>query len=322
MSEPRFDVSTLGEAMLRLSVRPGDRLLDAPAYQVHVAGSEANVAYALAQVGARSAWTSVLPRNRLAERIAGALRAGGVDLSGVVWTDSGRVGTYFVELATEPRGTSVVYDRAGSAICAATPDLFDWDLVCAARIVLVSGITFGLSPGTLEVSRRAIAEARRRGCRVSLDVNYRTLLWTPAAAASALREQRGACDLVICTAEDARDVFALHGEPEDLARGLQSELDCPAVALTLGAEGAILAEGGTVLRRPAFRVQAVDRIGTGDAFAAGLLWGWLEDGGLAAGLDRGVAMAALKMTLHGDLFTLGAEDVHRLLEGEQRRVRR
>jgi len=319
--ERRFDVSTLGEAMLRLSVRPGDRLLDAPAYQVHVAGSEANVAYALAQVGARSAWTSVLPRNRLAERIAGTLRAGGVDLSGVVWTDSGRVGTYFVELATEPRGPSVVYDRAGSAICAAAPDLFDWDLVCAARVVHVSGITFGLSPGMLEVSRRAIAEARRRGCRVSLDVNYRTLLWPPAAAAAALREQRGACDLVICTAEDARDVFGLQGEPEDLARGLQSELECPAVALTLGAEGAALAEGGSVMRRSAFRVQAVDRIGTGDAFAAGLLWGWLEDS-LPMGLDRGVAMAALKMTLHGDLFTLGADDVHRLLEGEQRRVRR
>ncbi|HEX6348963.1 MAG TPA: sugar kinase [Candidatus Dormibacteraeota bacterium] len=321
MPEPRVAVSTLGEAMLRLSVRAGDRLLDAPAYQVHPGGSEANVAYALAQVGVASAWSSVLPHNLLAERIAATLIAGGVDLSGVVWTDTGRVGTYFVELATEPRGPSVVYDRAGSAMCAATPDLFDWDLVCSARILHVSGITFGLSAGTLDVCRQAINEARRRGCRVSLDVNYRTLLWTPAAAAAALREQRGVCDLVIATAEDARDVFGLEGEPEDLARGLQAELDCPAVALTIGAQGAVLAEGDAVTRRPAFQVQAVDRIGSGDAFAAGLLWGWL-DGSLVAGLERGIAMAALKMTLHGDLFRLGAEDVHRLLAGSQRRVRR
>ena len=317
----RVDVSTLGEAMLRLSVRAGDRLVDAPAYHVHVGGSEANVAYALARVGVTSAWASVLPRNRIGERVAATLRAGGVDLSGVVWTDSGRVGTYFVELASEPRSPSVVYDRAGSAICGATPDLFDWDLVCAAKAFHVSGITFGLSPGTLEVGRTAVREARGRGCRVSLDVNYRTLLWPRAAAAQALRGLRGTLDLVICTSEDARDVFGLEGEAEELARGLQKQLDCPAAAVTIGPQGAVLAQGDTLARRPAIPVQAVDRIGAGDAFTAGLLWGWL-DGDLEAGLERGIAMASLKMTLHGDLFTLGADDVRRVLEGKNRGVQR
>jgi 2-dehydro-3-deoxygluconokinase len=317
----RFQVSALGEAMLRLSVRPGERLLDAPAYQVHVAGTEANVAHAAARVGLRAAWTSALPRNRLGERIASALRSAGVDVGSVVWTETGRVGTYFVELSTEPRPTSVVYDRAGSTMSLATPDQFDWEAVCDADVVHLSGITLGLSPSAREVGRRAVEEARRRGRKLSLDVNYRALLWSPEAAAQALRDLKGSFDLAVSTAEDARDLFGLEGDPADVVTGLRRELGAEIVVLTRGAEGATLLQGERLLHRPAHRVQPVDRIGAGDAFDAGLIWGWLE-GDLEAGLERGLAMAALKMTLQGDLFTLDADDVHRLLRRTHREVHR
>ena len=118
---PRFQVVTLGEAMLRLSVRPGERIEDAPAFDVHVAGSEANVAYALARMGLRAAWASSLPPNPLGERIASTLRSGGVDVAPLVWADRGRVGTYFVQLGSPPRPTTVTYDRVGSTFALTPP---------------------------------------------------------------------------------------------------------------------------------------------------------------------------------------------------------
>ena len=136
---------TLGEAMLRLSVGPGHRLEDAHFFDVHVAGSEANVAFAAARVGLRTAWVSALPANPLGRRVATTLAAGGVDTSLVRWVQGARLGLYFVEMGAAPRPISVVYDRAGSAMAQATPELFDWKAACDTDFLHVSGITLGLS---------------------------------------------------------------------------------------------------------------------------------------------------------------------------------
>jgi len=179
LAERRVAVSTLGEAMLRLSVPTGGRIQDAPAFDVHVGRPEANVAYALARVGVRSSWASVLPRNPLGERVASVLASGGVDLAPVVWADRGRLGTFFVEGGASPRPTLVVYDRSGSTMAEATPGCFDWDQVVGGRHLHPSGITFAISDSAADVARVAIQEARARGCTVSLDVNRRARLWTP-----------------------------------------------------------------------------------------------------------------------------------------------
>src|SRR5215510_11687033 len=154
----RTQLVTLGEAMLRLSVGPGDRLEDAPAFDVHVAGSEANVA---------------LAANPLGRRVAATLAAGGVDVSHVHWVEAGRLGLYFVELGAAPRPISVIYDRAGSAIAQATPDHFDWEAIADTDFLHLSGITLGLSASCYEIGVRAMEEARRRGATVTFDVNYR-----------------------------------------------------------------------------------------------------------------------------------------------------
>ena len=144
-------IATLGEALLRLSAPFGERLEDARSLDLHIGGSEANVAFALAQIGLASSWTSVLPRNPLGRKVASTLASGGVDLATVVWQDGGRLGTYFIELGSHPRRTDVVYDRIGSAMSLATPDLFDWDQICQARLLHLSGITTALSPGCAQV---------------------------------------------------------------------------------------------------------------------------------------------------------------------------
>ena len=303
---------TLGEAMLRLSVRPGDRLEDAPAFDVHVAGSEANVAYAAARVGLKSAWVSALPDSPLGRRVTTTLEAGGVDTSLVRWVGGGRLGLYFVELATVPRTISVIYDRAGSAMARATVEDFDWAAIADTRFFHVSGITLGLSPSCREIARHAMQEARRSGATVTFDVNYRQKLWDREAAASAVREIAPLVDVVVCTREDARDLF---GARDELDLGVKT------VVLTMGADGAVAFSDGVTIERKGHTVATVDRVGAGDAFTAGLIWG-LSEGSLELGLERGLAMSALKMSLHGDLFRLDASDVTALIAREGREVGR
>jgi 2-dehydro-3-deoxygluconokinase len=317
----RAQLVTVGEAMLRLSVRPGDRLEDAPAFEVHVAGSEANVAFAAARVGLRTAWVSALPDNPLGRRVAGTLAGGGVDLSLVQWVKGGRLGLYFVELGAAPRPISVIYDRAASTMALASADTFDWQEAADTQFMHVSGITLALSDSSREVAIRAMREGRTRGAVVSFDVNYREKLWDRQAAAAAAREVAPLVDVLICTAEDARDLFGAVQVPEVAIAKLAADFGVETVVLTLGTDGAIASRGGVIFKRGGHRVETVDRVGAGDAFVAGLIWG-LVDGSLELGLERGLAMSALKMTLHGDLFRLDAANVGALLARDRREVGR
>lgn len=298
--------------MLRLSVRPGDRLEDAPAFDVHVAGSEANVAYAAARVGMRAAWVSALPDNALGHRVATTLGAVGVDTSLVRWVEGGRLGLYFVELASAPRPVSVIYDRAASAMAKASRHDFDWPSIAGTQFLHVSGITLGLSPSCREIAHHGMEAAHRAGATVTFDVNYRQRLWGRKAAAEAVREVAPFVDVLICTREDANDLFGAAGPPD---------LGVKTVVVTMGADGAVATRDGATIERQGHRVETVDRVGAGDAFVAGLIWG-LSEGSLALGLERGLAMSALKMSLRGDLFRFDAGDVLALLAREGREVGR
>jgi 2-dehydro-3-deoxygluconokinase len=204
----------------------------------------------------------------------------------------------------------------------ASPALFDWTRIADTDFMHVSGITLGLSESCQEIARRAMQEARSRGAVVTFDVNYRQRLWGASAAADAARAVAPSVDVLICTAEDARDVFGAAGAPEEAVAQLQEKLEVKTVVLTLGADGAIAARVGMpAVRRKGHAVETIDRVGAGDAFAAGLIWGLLE-GSLALGLERGLAMSALQMTLRGDLFRLDAGDVAALLAQDRREVGR
>src|SRR2546430_8133574 len=282
--------------MLRLSVRPGDRIEDAAAFEVHVAGSEANVAYAAARVGLRSAWVSALPDNPLGHRVATALMAGGVDTSLVRWVPNARLGLYVGELASAPRPISVTYDRAGSAMARASVDDFDWRKVADTQFLHVAGITLGLSASCAEIAHRAMSDARQQGARITFDVNYRQKLWGVDAAATASRVAAGMADVVICTLEDARDLFNVEGTGEKAASQLRSELDVETVVLTLGTEGAVAVSKDGSFKRHGHRVDPGDRVGAGDAFTAGRVWG---GGGRAPGAParRGAAGGRVESVL-------------------------
>lgn len=315
-------MATLGEAMLRLSVPAGERLQEARDLDLHVGGSEANVAFALARIGVPSSWTSVLPSNPIGRKVASTLASGGVDLSTVIWTDEGRVGVYYVEFGSFPRRTEITYDRAGSAMSLATPDMFDWDRVCEAGLLHLSGITSAISPGCAQVVERAVQEAKAHAGLVSFDVNFRQRMWSADAAARSLRQIAAGLDVIICSTEDARDLLGITGSPEQCVRALAEALRVPTTVLTCGGDGALSLQGTELCSRPGLAVTTVDRIGAGDAFTAGFLAGFLE-GSADRGLEQGLLMSALKMTLHGDLFRFSREEVEAYRQsGAGREVRR
>lgn len=308
-------VVTLGEAMLRLSVPPGVRLDRTAALDVHVAGSEVNVAAALAGLGIEARWIGALPENPLGRRVAAGLADAGVDLRGVTWTPDSRLGLFFVEFGAEPRPTEVWYDRRDSAFAALSA--FDPALLEGARYAVVSGITPGLGPRSRALAEAFVAEARARGAGICVDVNFRGRLWSPDAAREALRPLLQASEVVVCSERDARLALECEGEDAALLARLREDWapDAAVVVLTRGRHGALAADrGGAVHAQPGFRTEVVDRFGAGDAFVAGLLWGLIEQD-LATALASGAALAALHCTVAGDLSHFSVDALARVMQG-------
>ena len=303
----RFDVVSLGEAMLRLSVPTGARLDDARALDVEIGGAEGNVCVALARLGRRCGWVGRLPDHALGNAVLRTYRADGVDVSAARRAPGERLGTYFIEYAAQPRSIQVIYDRAGSAAARMTVDDVDWDYLLDTRLLHLTGITAALSESCYAILAEAIRRARAAGVAVSFDVNYRAKLWDAPTAGARLRPLIAEADLLFCKSADAALLFGCRGEPRELMAGLQGISRAGAIFCTFGEQGAALLQGDAFASQPALPVQIVDRIGSGDAFAAGALDGWL-DGDPAAGLRRGVALAAIALSQHGDrVLTTRAE---------------
>jgi len=323
VSAPLFDVVAPGEVMLRLAARPPTRLEQAQQLDVSYGGTEANVLCALARLGHRTAWISALPANVWGERLARELRGHGVDVGHVHWREGGRIGTYFIEYGVAPRPIRVVYDRKDSAFALLDESEVDWPAVAQARVVHVTGVTAALGPRPRRLFERAVESARARGALLSLDVNYRTALWSPEEARAYLEPVLRQVGLLFVGVEDARRIFRLTGEPEAVAAGLRALAPEAVVALTLGDQGSVVLTDRP--RRPTrlYSLDVVtDRVGAGDAFAAGFLHGWLTTGDAQRAQDLGTALAALKCTMWGDIAVIRPGELEELLTQPDPRIRR
>ena len=318
---PPLEVVTLGETMIRYSPPGYNRLEDATELEMRIGGSESNVAIGLARMGVGAAWVSKLPRHSLGQFVARRVRSHGVNVDHLIWSDTGRVGLYFVEPGAAPRPSQVLYDRANSAASTLAPDEVDWSILDAARHLHLSGITPALSESCRQTVLRGCEEARRRGKTVSFDVNYRARLWSPEAAREAIMPILPQVDLLICTETDARLVLGLDGAGDEMVRALLALSGARAVALTLGGEGAVTCAADEVCLERGYAVSAIDRVGAGDAFDAGLIWGYLQ-GDLALGLRYGTAMAALKHSIPGDEFLATRVEVEAVLASGSLEIQR
>ncbi len=308
-----FDITTFGEALLRLSVPQGVRLQAAAQLDVHPAGAETNIATLMARLGYQSAFHSILPNNPLGRLVGDHLRQAGVNLDGVIWDENGRMGTFFVEFAVPPRAIQVIYDRADSCVTRMTPDLIRWDQMLDTRLVHLTGITPAVSPTCAQTISAIMERARAANIPISFDINYRQKLWSEAAAREWLTPVIQGVDLLFCGQGDARRVFGIEGTPEQVVRALADLSSAKAVVVSLSNEGVIGWDGAHITQQPALPVEVIDRIGAGDALACGVLHGWFN-GDLALGLRYGVTLAALALSQHGDAVVTNRAEVDALLQ--------
>jgi 2-dehydro-3-deoxygluconokinase len=308
-----FDITTFGEALLRLSVPEGVRLQAAAQFDVHPAGAETNIATLMARLGYRSAFHSILPNNPLGRLVGDHLRQAGVNLDGVIWDESGRLGTFFVEFATPPRAIQVIYDRADSCVTRMTPVLLNWDQFLDTRLVHLTGITPAVSPSCAETIQTIVKRVKAANIPLSFDINYRQKLWSESDARDWLTPVIQGVDLLFCGQGDAKRVFGIEGAPEHVVKALADYSGAKAVVVSLSNEGVIGWDGAQIVQQPALPVKVIDRIGAGDALACGVLHGWLN-GDLALGLRYGVTLAALALSQHGDAVITTREEAAALVE--------
>jgi 2-dehydro-3-deoxygluconokinase len=327
-----YDVVTFGEAMVRLSSPHFQRLEQTQSLDVNVGGAELNVAVGITRFGIKSTWVSKLPENPLGYLIRDRAQEFGVDCSHIVWSDQGRAGLYFLQLGASPRASSVLYDRAGSAISMIKPGEVDWAKVFrGSRHFHVSGITPALSTSASEVTVEALKAAKKAGCTVSYDLNYRKKLWTPSDAKKIQEPMMADVDVLITTEEDTNIVFGIkEKEYEAVAEKLAHTFRLKIVAITLREDlsvwrnnwTAIVYQDGKIFRDRKYEVEIVDRVGAGDSFTAGFLYGWLKLNDVEKGVQYGNAFAALKHTFPGDFNWSTQDEVEALLKGAGLRISR
>ena len=281
-AERAVRVVCLGETMLMFAPPRFELIERCDHFTAYSGGSESNVAIGLERLGVHAGWIGKLPDNALGRKVVNGIRAYGVDTSACVWTARGRVGTFFVEWGAHPRPLKTIYDRAGSAAATLVADDLDWDYIERAGWLHLTGITPALSAtcrrSTLEIVRRA----RARDCTISFDVNYRALLWSPDEARAAWGEILPHVDLLIATEADAALLLDRACPRDEALRRLYEAYTPDAVVLTCGAEGSVAYDGRACYRAPGHEVQAVNRLGAGDAYDAGLIYGTLTEGLQAA----------------------------------------
>ena len=308
-----IDVITFGEALYRLTPPNFQTISQASSFDYFLGGSEANTAVGLARLGLKSLWLSRLTDNALGRRMAEALQGQGVDTSRIIWTDQDRIGLYFMEEGAPPRDSQVIYDRANSSMSKINAHHIPVDLFQPnhARLFHTTGITLALSGSALGATQRAWDLARSRGYQLSFDLNHRQKLWTAEACNSASQPFLETAHLIFIAYRDAQNVLAIDGTPDDTLRELHQRYPQALIALTQGADGASTVNpAGEIRHQSAFTAQPIGRIGGGDAFSAGFLYGYLTD---ADPLRWAVATAAIKYTLSGDMPLITQPMVERLL---------
>jgi 2-dehydro-3-deoxygluconokinase len=333
-------VVTFGEIMLRLSPPGFERFFQSPVLQATFGGGEANVAISLAQFGLESHYVTRVPAHAVGEAALRALRADGVRVDHVQ-RGGERLGIYFAETGASQRASNVIYDRAHAAIAAAGPGTFPWgEILAGAAWFHVTGITPALGPEVAACTREAVQAARAAGARVSIDLNYRKKLWTEAEARRTMRELAALTDVIIANEEDLQSSLGIevHGANvtagtldvsgyRDAAMRVAREFGVKYVAITLRESYSASRNGwsavlwddaaGAFHQGPRFDITIVDRIGGGDSFAAGIIYGLVTGRDPAASLAFAVAASALKHTIPGDFNRVGVAEVDRLASGDQ-----
>lgn len=327
-------VVTFGEIMLKLSAKGYQRLLQAEEMNVEYAGAEANVAVSLANFGMTVVYVSRLPENDFGHAACMTMRAFGVNTDSIAWGGN-RMGIYFAEKGASQRPSKVIYDRAHSAISEATTADFDWGNIFKDALWFhFTGITPALSPNVAEICLLACQQAKKMGLTVSCDLNYRSKLWTKEEAQKTMSRLAEYIDVCIANESDIADVFGIVAKDSDVEKGqlrqasyeivaeqLLQKFNFQKVAITLRESisandnnwSAMLFDGKKAVNSRKYAVHIVDRIGSGDAFAAGLIYGLISGYDSQKTVDFAAAASCLKHSIEGDFNLVSKAEVESLM---------
>lgn len=334
-------VVTFGEIMLRLATPGALRFIQSDRFDVVYGGGESNVAVSLANYGIETEFVTRLPENDIGRCAEAALRKHNVGTQHIVYGGE-RLGIYFLETGAVARGSKVVYDRAFSSMATIETGMIDWNKILAdAGWFHFTGITPALSQSAADVCAEAIDAANRLGVTVSTDLNFRNKLWKYGKTAGEVMEKLVAgCDVILGNEEDAEKVFGIHPEGADVTSGEVDAASYESVGrqmmerfprakkIIITLRGSISAShntwsgvmwnGDRLLTAPTYQVtHIVDRVGGGDSFMGGLIYGLLthpDDDQHA--LEFAVAASCLKHTIYGDFNLVTVDEVEKLMSGD------
>lgn len=328
---------TFGEIMLRLAPLGYDRFVQSKEFGVVYGGGEANVAVSLANYGKDAYFVTKLPKHEIGQSAVNELRRYGVDTS-LITRGGDRVGIYFCEKGASQRPSKVIYDRAHSAIAEAKKEDFNWKEIFAdAEWFHFTGITPALSDNCAEITLEAVKAAKEAGVTVSVDLNFRKKLWSTEKAGRVMGEIVKYCDVVIANEEDAEKVFGIKAEETDITSGhlsdegykkvaqeLVDRFGLKYVAITLRESFSASDNGWSAMmydtkefyKSKRYDVRIVDRVGGGDSFGAGLIYGLSSGMSNQDALEYAVAASCLKHTIEGDFNLVSTEEVETLMKGD------
>lgn len=334
-------VVTFGEIMLRLSTPGYERFVQATCFDINYGGGEANVAVSLANYGVPVEFVSRLPKNDIGQACASALRKYNVGINHMAWGGE-RLGIYFLETGAVARASKVVYDRAYSSIATIEPGVVNWDAVFEGVTWFHwTGITPAISESTAKVCHEAIKTANKKGITVSTDLNFRKNLWKYGKKSSdVMPELVEGCDVILGNEEDAEMVFGIKPQGVDVTKGhveaaaYQSVCEqlmkkfprSKKVIITLRGSinanhntwSGVLFDGKKLFKAPDYNItHIVDRVGGGDSFMGGLIYGLLTYAGDdQKALNFAVAASCLKHTISGDFNLVTVDEVEKLMSGD------
>ena len=331
---------TFGEIMLRLKAPGQERFFQSPMLEATFGGGEANVAVSLANYGQDVSFLTVLPKNAIADECVKELRKFGVDTARIVRTDTGRMGIYYLEAGANQLPSKVVYDRAWSAMALAKPGDIDWDKAFeGVDWFHITGITPAISETAMALSLESVREAKRRNITVSCDLNFRKNLWKYGKQASeVMGELAKFVDVAIANEEDVQkslgittDVVVESGSLDRKKykalgdKVLSAYPNMKMIAITLRESKSADANGWAACLNDRERFyesrryeisDIVDRVGGGDSFAGGLLYGLTAYGDRQQALEFAVAASCPKHSIPGDFNRVSVSDVEKLMGGD------
>jgi 2-dehydro-3-deoxygluconokinase len=333
-------IASFGEIMLRLSAPGFERLLQSPRFDATFGGGEANVLVSLSMQGLPTRFVTLLPDNDIGRGAIRVLRGYGVDVSHIIMKKNSRMGIYFIEKGANQRPSKVIYDRKDSAIGTIDSDAIPWEeALSGCGWFHITGITPALSQNAADQSKKAMETARRLGLIVSLDLNYRAKLWQYGASAQeVMRELVSYADVVIGNEEDCQkslgigaDIDTKSGKIDEnrytelLCEVLSAYQNIRVLAVTLRESisassnrwGACISDGETSHFSRKYEItHIVDRVGGGDSFAAGLIYGLLHFEPIEEALEYAAAASCLAHSIEGDMNLVTHDEIMNLYRGE------